>query len=138
MGSRGRRSSAELTVISSQGIEAMRRPDPPAELSDEQAEEWRSIVNSLPADWFLRGGLPTLSQYCREIVAGRRVAQLIKRHESGDELSVREYCALLRQQNNQSNIIQALARSMRLTPRSIRGEWQVKKPKPIRKPWADE
>jgi len=29
----------------------MMRPDAPNDLTDEQAEEWRAVVNRLPADW---------------------------------------------------------------------------------------
>jgi len=31
-------------------ITAIERPDPPADLTPEQAHEWNSVVNRLPAD----------------------------------------------------------------------------------------
>jgi hypothetical protein len=54
MGVRGRTGIAELTVIGPGGIETVKRPDPPGELTDEQATEWRAIVNRLGASWFPR------------------------------------------------------------------------------------
>jgi hypothetical protein len=54
MGVRGRHGVAELAVIGPSGIETVRRPEPPDELTDEQATEWRAIVNRLGADWFPR------------------------------------------------------------------------------------
>jgi hypothetical protein len=50
MGSRGRKSAAALGVI--HGIP--QRPEPPDELTPEQAEEWREIVGRMPVDWFGR------------------------------------------------------------------------------------
>jgi len=54
MAKRGRKSSASLSVISGNGIEVISRPDAPVDLTDEQAAEWRAIVNRMPADWFTR------------------------------------------------------------------------------------
>ena len=47
------------------------------ELSDEEGEEWCEIVDRLPADWFARETHALLVQYCRHVVAARRVSQLI-------------------------------------------------------------
>jgi hypothetical protein len=48
MGTRGRKSSAELALIGPNGVETRRRLEAPADLSTEQAEVWCSITNSLP------------------------------------------------------------------------------------------
>src|SRR5262245_797932 len=79
MGIRGRQSTAALSVIGPDGVETVRRPEPPDELTAEQAEEWRSIVNRLPADWFPRETLAMLAQYCRHVVHARRIVELIER-----------------------------------------------------------
>jgi len=50
MGIRGRQSAASLTVVAPSGAEVMPRANPPDELTDEQAHEWRAVVNRLPAD----------------------------------------------------------------------------------------
>ena len=56
MGSRGRKSTQALAVATVTGpVEIVQRPDAPYDLTDEQVDEWRAVVNSLPADWFQRG-----------------------------------------------------------------------------------
>jgi hypothetical protein len=99
MRQRGRKSAASLTVISASGIEQVRRPDPPAELTDEQGAEWRAVVGCLPADWLPRETHQLLAQYCRHVVGARRVAQLIEQAEADGELDVDAYAQLLRMQD---------------------------------------
>src|SRR5215510_3112468 len=82
MGIRGRTSSAELAVIDPAGIETVRRPQAPVELTDEQADEWCAIVGRLPAEYFPRETHGMLAQYCRHITRARRLAQLIAQMEA--------------------------------------------------------
>jgi hypothetical protein len=82
MGSRGRKSAAELALIGPGGIETRRRLEAPPDVSTEQAEVWRSIVNSLPEDWFSAGSAPVLAALCRHTVAARRVAAWLARLEA--------------------------------------------------------
>ena len=138
MGVRGRKSAAELTVISGNGIEAIRRAEPPAELTDEQAEEWRAIVNTMSADWFMQGNYPILMQYCRHIVEARRISQLIEQCLQQNELDHSHYAKLLTQQQAESRTLADLARSMRLTQHSLVRKETAKHPKRIKKPWADD
>ena len=81
MGNRGRISSSALSVIGPGGIEATPRPKSPIELSDEQAEVWREIVNRMPADWFGPETIPLLVQYCRHVARARRFAYLLDEAE---------------------------------------------------------
>jgi len=53
MAQRGRVSMAALMVKDGL-VAATPRPDAPYNLGDEEAEEWRAIVNSMPADHFIR------------------------------------------------------------------------------------
>ena len=62
MGARGKKSAAELSVVSAGGVETTRRPEPPAELTDEQAEVWQFIVAGYEAGRFDRGAQPLLAQ----------------------------------------------------------------------------
>ena len=49
MGARGRKSSAELTLLQrAEEVLVVRRPDPPDHLADEARMEWREVVNSPP------------------------------------------------------------------------------------------
>ena len=77
---RGRKSAGALTLTVVTGdVEVVRRPEPPTELTREQAAEWRAVVDRLPADWFARETHGLLVQYCRHVVAARRVAELVAR-----------------------------------------------------------
>jgi len=135
MGNRGRTSGAELSVISADGIETVRRPEPPADLTDEQAEEWRAIVNRLAADWFPRETHGMLAQYCRHIVAARRVAQLIEAQEESDTLfDIEEYDRLLKMQEREGRAMSSLATRMRISQQATYDK-EKKKPKSGKRPW---
>jgi hypothetical protein len=58
--------------------EIVQRPDAPCDLTDEQSEEWRAVVSTMPPDHFMRGNYALLSQLCRHVVSARRIAQLIE------------------------------------------------------------
>jgi P27 family predicted phage terminase small subunit len=58
---RGRRSVGDLlSVVPVTG----QRLVPPSHLTTDQEQEWRAIVNSLPADYFRPGDVPLLAAYC--------------------------------------------------------------------------
>ena len=88
MAKRGRASGAELTVPKVDPIEVIERPDAPYDLTDEQAEEWWAVVNRLPAEWFPRETHALLAQYCRHVVAARRVAELIDACQNSESFEV--------------------------------------------------
>lgn len=134
MGERGRTSVAELSVIGSSGLETIRRPDPPVELTDEQAIEWRALVNRLPADWFPRETHGMLAAYCRHVISARRVAQLIHAHESNDEFDVADYDRLLKMQEREGRALSSLATRMRISQQTT---YDKSKKKPVlgKKPW---
>jgi len=134
MGTRGRKSSAELTVIAGSGVEAIRRPEPPEELSDEQAGEWTAIVSRMPADWFPRETHGLLTQYCRHVAAARRIAQLIARTEASNEFDLGEYGELLKLQEREGRAISSLATRMRLTQQTTYDK-SKKKPSSGQRPW---
>lgn len=135
MGNRGRVSAAALTVIGPGGIETIRRPEPPAELTDEQAEEWRAIVNRMPAEWFTRETEPLLVQYCRTIVRARRLAQLLNNTEKSEELDVKEYRDLLRSEAEQSGVLMSLATKMRISQQSTYDKSKKKPAGGTTRPW---
>ena len=109
MKKRGRKSAAELAVIGSGGIEMVRRPDAPAELSDYQSERWRRIVNAHPADWFSMGAQPVLAQLCRHMDAAHKLAQVVRQFEQGEEFDLDGWLAVLRAQDRESGRIAQLA-----------------------------
>jgi len=90
-GQRGRRSAAALTVVPLG--EAVPRQRAPAELTRDEARVWDGIVSAEPADWFSGSTRPILAQYCRHIIAARRVAGMIETLHAGVGASaVAEQC----------------------------------------------
>lgn len=136
MEGRGRRSAASLAVISSGAVQAVRRPDAPGELTDEQAREWAEIVSRMPADWFPRETHTLLAAYCRHVVAMRRIAQLIEAQEASEGFDVDEYDKLLKMQERESRALSSLATRMRLTQQATYDK-SKKKPGQTRKPWEE-
>ena len=117
MGTRGRKSAAELGVI--RGIP--QRPEPPDELTPEQADEWRAIVGRMPVDWFRREIHPLLCAYCRHVTNSRPIAGLIEDAHKGDltdRKALMRLNRLLGMQERQSNALMGLATRMRLTNQS--------------------
>ncbi len=117
MGTRGRKSAAELGII--QGIP--QRPEPPGELTPAQAEEWRAVVARMPVDWFGRETWPLLLQYCRHVTNAAHIAQLIEAAHDldiGDRTALMRFNRLLGMQERQSNTLAGLATRMRLTNQS--------------------
>jgi hypothetical protein len=134
MGARGRKSSAEL-MAPPLSIEAHERPDAPYDLDDVQAEEWRAVVNRLPADWFPRETWPLLAQYCRHVVAARHVAKLVhdcERNAGG--FDVADYDRLLKMQEREGRALTSLATKMRISQQSTYDRTK-KKPIEAKKLW---
>jgi hypothetical protein len=148
MGSRGRKSVASLSVIGPSGIEAVRRPEPPEELTDEQALEWRAVVNRLSADWFPRETHGMLAQYCRHVVAARRVAEMIRALEdmlaNSDPVAedgaptilsaAKTLDRLLKMQEREGRALSSLATRMRISQQALYDK-SKKKPGAAKKPW---
>lgn len=134
MGTRGRQSAASMAIVEANPVEAIRMPLPPEELTEEQAEEWLSITGRLPADWFPRETHGMLAQYCRHVVASRRVAQLVTEHEASAEFDVEVYDRLLKMQEREGRALSSLATRMRLSQQT-QYDKSKKKPAQTRKPW---
>lgn len=135
MGTRGRKSSAELTIRSMATVETIERPDAPYDMTDEEADEWRAVVGRMPADYFPRETHAVLAQYCRHVVASRRVAQLIAQATSGDALDVDTLDKLYKMQEREGRALSSLAQRMRLTQQTNVRIEQAKKPSMVKKPW---
>lgn len=111
MGTRGRKSADELAVVT----QLPARPEPPCDLPAAEAAEWREITRSMPADWFPRETHGLLAQYCRHIVASRKVGDLLADADIDD---VPAFARLLRMQIGQSSAIAALSVKLRLSQSS--------------------
>ncbi len=116
MGTRGRTSSAALSVSSQ--VTAIQRPDAPYDLTDEQADVWRSTVEALPADWFTPETFGLLTSYCRHVVEERHIAQLVHAIKQAEQLDARNYVELLKAMARESQAIGSLATRMRISQQS--------------------
>jgi len=131
-GQRGRRSAASLRVVPLGEIPRQRAP---ADLPRDESRVWDSIVAAEPADWFSGSTRPLLAQYCRHIVAARRVAAMINTFDAGvaaetaadqnDEMVLMLAAAklldrLLKMQERESRAIASLATKMRISQQSTR------------------
>jgi len=138
MKQRGRKSAAALDVERLPSVEVIQRPDAPYDLTDEQAQEWWAVVNRLPADWFPRETHGMLAQYCRHVVAARRVAQLIAKAEKRKTLDVEEYDRLLKMQEREGRAISSLATRMRISQQATVRHESARKPDMVDDPWNFE
>lgn len=138
MEQRGRKSSAALTIVPSSPVVAVTRPSAPDDLTNEQAEEWTAVINRLPADWFPRETHGLLASYCRHVVAGRRIAQLIANAEKSKALDLDEYDKLLKMQERESRAASSLATRMRLTQQTTYIPTKKKGGPTIEMPWDDD
>jgi hypothetical protein len=117
MGTRGRKSAADLAVV--HGI--LQRPAAPDELTSEQATEWQAVVSRMPVDWFPREIWPLLCAYCRHVTNSRHIAGLIEDAHKGDlsdRKALMQFNRLLGMQERQSSTLAGLATRMRLTQQS--------------------
>jgi hypothetical protein len=139
MGKRGPKSGASLAIRPVTPIEKTPRPAPPRELSDEEGEEWCAIVDRLPADWFARETHALLVQYCRHIVAARRISQLIaaiQAVEKAEDFNFKAYHDALKMQQRESGILASLATKMRISQQSSYDKSRKKGEGGKPKPWA--
>lgn len=132
---RGRRSAADLSIVTADGIVSLRRPEPLPELTTEQASEWREIVNRLPAEWFPRETHGMLAQYCRHTVSARRVASMLATYEAREDFEVETYDRLLKMQEREGRALSSLATRMRISQQSSFDKEKKKGLKLTAKPW---
>lgn len=139
MKQRGRKSAGELAIASP--VQMVPRPEAPVELTPEQADVWRQVVDAMPADWFPAETHPLLMQYCRHTIEARRVAQLIDQECSRLETDVSAYTELLKVQAKETGALKAMASAMRLSQQSSRRDdtaATAKKQRLVSRPWESD
>lgn len=135
MGTRGRKSSTELTTPGA--VTLIERPAAPLDLTPEQAEEWQAIVDALPADWFQRENYPLLAQYVRHVIDARRIAQLIDQECARADMDVAAYTELLKAQRQETAALKTLAASMRMAQQAKYNAQSAatKRGRTVSRPW---
>jgi hypothetical protein len=114
MGVRGRKSGASLSV-SVTNLPGQ-RPEPPKELTAEQADEWRAVVARMPADWFTRETYPLLVQFCRHVCRSREVEAVLAGFDMRSD--VEGFDRLTKIAEREGRAVSSLATRMRLTQHS--------------------
>lgn len=119
MAQRGRKSAASLSVVAP--LPGQRRPEPPSELTVEEAAEWHAVVDRLPPDWFPAETHGLLVQYCRHIVKARVLADSINAFLAewlNEPEGLMRYDKLLQMAEREGRAISSLATRMRITQQS--------------------
>ena len=116
MRSRGRKSQAELSVVR---VAFGKRPEPPADLTTEQAAIWREIVASEPADFFNTAALRALlADYCRHREAGEMISGVINTFKADwlkNAEGANRYHGLLKMRDLENRAAASAATKLRLT-----------------------
>jgi hypothetical protein len=111
----GRESAASLSVAPVTGLPE--RPEPLPHLTEEEAAEWRAIVSTKPADWFMRDSQPVLAAYCQAICMNRDLVEMWN-NEKGKLESAILLKDLISSVTKTSNLVAQLATKLRLTQQS--------------------
>jgi hypothetical protein len=132
-----RKSAAALAIVPKL---VQPRPEPPEGLTEEQADEWRAIVNQLPPDWFPRESHALLIAYVKHVSDLKRISRWLDQFRDEWMLSsdgVARYDKLLTMREREGRALSSLATRMRLTQHSrVSKEKGTKQAAPI--PWAKE
>lgn len=121
MEQRGRKSAAALSVVSAD-IPGIARVRAPLDLTDAERKVWVAAVNSRPADWFGDEHIPLLTNYVRHVVAADLINEQLRQFSPkwlADDEGLRRYERLRKMLLAESNMVNCLARAMRLTHQSI-------------------
>jgi hypothetical protein len=109
------------------------RPEPPPELTQEEAREWRTIVARMPQDWFPAETWPVLVDLCRLICNSRMVNAELHKTNPADK----RFHELIKHQFGYSKSIGTASAKLRLTPqaRYAQSEARHRDPTPHVRPW---
>lgn len=123
MGSRGRRSGAEIAVISQvEAVISTERLAPPLHLNDAMRAVWIEVVNDQPAQAFSGIHIPLLEMYCAHVVKSRLLNAEIENFEIEwlrDEDGLKRYDRLTAIAERESRAASSLATRLRITRQSM-------------------
>src|SRR5690606_26023062 len=97
------------------------RPQPPDDLTEDQAAIWRAVVGRLPQAWFPRETHEVLAAYCRHITTHRFLTAEIDRFTHDwmrEEGGVERLGKLTAMRDRETKALIAAARSLRITKSS--------------------
>lgn len=136
----GRKSAAALAVVGE--VSVVSRVPPPAELTDSQRALWMETVNSKPAEWFGPEHVPLLLEYVRHVATADMLSRQIEAFDAAwlaDDDGLKRLKTLTTMRTKEAQVINTLARSMRLTQQAIyradKAATLVNRVRGGRKPW---
>ena len=132
MQQRGRKGLQALSLVP---VAELGRAKAPEELTDDEAEIFRVVVASQPADWFTPPTASLLCQYARHVIHARHVAELLERATADKNLKASDYDRLLRMQERETRAIIWLATKMKITQQATTNYRGNKKPQATDQPW---
>lgn len=115
MNKRGRQSAADASRLRTIVV---RRPPPPLDLTEFESELWRTIVATMPSDWFRPVHFALLAAYVRHISAHRVLDDQVaafKPEWIQQNGGLDTFGELLKLRDRETRAMLALARSMRIT-----------------------
>jgi hypothetical protein len=116
-------------------VSGTRRPQPPRELTPEQAQVWKTTAGALRADWFGPENFALLAQYCRHAALADVIDKALRATDINAHLA--RFARLAAMQSRESAMISSLATRMRLTIQSSRDS-RISKRDPLAnrlRPW---
>lgn len=137
------RKSASFLSVAPPPVELRPLPEPPQDLTDEQAALWHKIVATKPSDWWDAANLPML----RALVVHTAAAEVIDRELATfepewlkDDEGLKRYKILTQIRAEHTGKTESLMTKMRLTQQSRYGARQAdtaaRSASKSRKPWA--
>jgi hypothetical protein len=140
----------QLTSVGYQDIPGV-QPDPPVDLSPDEAAEWKRIWGVTPAGWFPRETWPLLMQLCRHTMNSRFFAEALQEVRAGlldpkNPKHLAHINSLCVMHERETRVMVALMEKLRLTtqqriPVDMAADRQAEAtlappPKPDQAPWA--
>ncbi|WP_366555257.1 hypothetical protein [Aquibaculum sediminis] len=94
--------------------QVMTVPEPPFDLVDEEAAEWRRQIIDMDPSRCTPETLALLTQLCRHIVCARRIARNITKFNKAKHHPIKPYNDLLRMQERETRCIVSIAKQIRI------------------------
>lgn len=120
MGNRGRASVESQAIVVAGNFG--QRPEPPEELTADQAEIWRSVVASEAADFFRTAALRgLLKDYCRHTVTAAAISKQINAFEAAwlsDAEALQHFDRMTKIRDRETKAAAEKATKLRLTNQS--------------------
>jgi phage terminase small subunit len=134
---RGRKSAAELSVVPGLPWQQIEKPDPPEELSEEEAKIWKQSVSGMKASWFNPASEALLQAYCLQTTLGQQIARELRGVDI--KTNYTRYAKLSRLHRDCSRSMMQLAVKLRIAPSSNRATVDGREHPSRRypRPWED-